>query len=133
MPEYRKSILILDDDAAVRHSFVDYFEDLQWHPISFADAESALAFLAENCPQAAIVDIRLSGMSGDVFIRRAHVQCPEMVYVVCTGSPDFQLAGDLKGLPQVSRHTFFKPVRDLSALETEINRLVHTLRGTFDG
>lgn len=129
MPESRMEILILDDDAAVRHSLVDYFEDLQWHPIPFADAESALASIAENHPQAAVVDIRLSGMSGDAFIRQANSLCPEMIYVICTGSPDFGLADDLEALPQVSRQIFLKPVQDLSALKDEISRLVHTIRG----
>ena len=107
MPESTQKVLILDDDAAVRHSLFDYFEDLLWHPIPFADAESALASLAEIRPQAAVVDIRLGGMSGDVFIRKAHQQCPKMVFIICTGSPDFRLTGDVEEIaPGVAAHFF---------------------------
>ena len=132
MPDLSRKILILEDEGAVRDSLVDYFEDRLWRPLPFADAESALKDIAQHRPLAVIVDIRLSGMSGEVFIRHAHLRCPGAVFVICTGSPDFRLTDDLKALPHVSQHVFFKPVLDLQALEAEIERLIHTIRGNRD-
>ena len=40
-----KTILILDDEQAVRESFSDYFEDRQWHTILAESGEQALKLI----------------------------------------------------------------------------------------
>ncbi|MCP4604430.1 MAG: response regulator [Proteobacteria bacterium] len=119
-----KTILILDDDDAVRISLAEYFEDRGWRPMQATSGEEALKLLAGNTPDAAVVDIRLGAVSGDAFIRKAHEMQPELVYVVYTGSPEYRLAEDLAMLTPVSENVFIKPVTLLGTLEEEILRMI---------
>jgi len=123
MKETKHDILILDDYDGVRVSMVDYFEDRGWSPLAASNAEEALELMKTHQPAAALVDIRLGTMTGDVFIRKAHGQSPYTVFVICTGSPDFELPPDLIALPQVFNNIFVKPIK-LSVLEEEIQKLI---------
>lgn len=71
-----KRILILDDEPAVRQSFMDYFEDRLWFPVQAGSGEEALALLMQERQMAAIVDVRLPGMDGNDFIRSASCSTP---------------------------------------------------------
>lgn len=123
-----KKILILDDDQAVRESFVDYFEDCLWQTIQAGSAEEALKILEIESPLAALVDIRLPGMDGNEFIRKASRQKPEMAFVVCTGSPEYVVPPDLLELPCVSSRLFKKPVTGLIDLENELIRIIDSIQ-----
>ena len=118
------AILILDDDTAVRSSLVDFFQDHGWSPMAVSSGEQALDLLETCAPQAAVVDIRLEAMTGDTFIREALDRHPEMVFVVCTGSPDYEIAEDLRNEPRMSPTIFFKPLRRLLDLEKEVRNML---------
>jgi len=119
-----KTILILDDESNVRQSFFDYFEDQQWHPIMAQSGEEALQMVDEQRPDAAIVDVRLPGMNGNDFIRAALKLHDSMVFVICSGSPEYLVPEDLKILPNVSSKLVKKPVPQLSILEDQIVSLL---------
>jgi CheY-like chemotaxis protein len=119
-----QSILVLDDEPIVRQSLVDYFEDRSWDPLEADSGEAALLLLENGQPDAAIVDIRLPGMDGNEFIRNACQRYPHMVFLICTGSPEFAVPQDLKAQPNVSNEIFRKPVDDLARLENETLRLI---------
>jgi len=76
--------------------------------------------LETESPTAALVDIRLPGMDGNDFIRKACLLRPRMVFVICTGSPEYLVPPDLSGLSRVSSQLFKKPVTGLGDLENEI-------------
>lgn len=116
------TILILDDEDAIRQSLVDFFEDNLWNPISVNSAEDALEILNQSLsnPIAAIIDIRLPGMNGAEFVRTIHQQGVKMVCVFCTGSPEFRIPADLESIPAISNRLFKKPIANLSELKQEI-------------
>ncbi len=119
-----KTMLILDDEQAVRDSFTDYFEDRLWRPVQAESAEEALELLETESPDAAIVDVRLPGMDGNDFIRKACLKSPNTAFVICTGSPEYVVLSDLLGLPRVSGRLFKKPVARMAELEEEILRVI---------
>ena len=123
------SILILDDEAAVRQSLVDHFEDRCWRTLEAGSAEEAVKLLGLEQPDAAIVDIRLPGMDGNDFIRQLNQRSTSMVFVICTGSPEYLVPIDLQQLPNVSSRLIKKPVTNLDELEAELLRLMKN-RGT---
>ena len=47
-----------------------------------------------------------------------------MFFVVCTGSPEYEISEDLIRLPCVADRVFGKPVIDLNELEDTINKLL---------
>ena len=124
MPDDALTLLVLDDEDAIRESFCDYFEDYGFQILSADSGEAALALLKHETPDAAIVDIRMGGMSGEDFIFKAIEQRPNCVYIICTGSPDYRQTEDLKKCPQVSDVIFNKPVTDLRWLQDEITQMV---------
>ena len=124
MSKFPQSVLIVDDEESIRQSFVDYFEDRLWRTLQGESGEQALELLGTESPDGAIVDIRLGGMDGNAFIRAAHGKKPNMVFVICTGSPLYIVPDDLLSLPSVSKHLFKKPVSDITEMETELLRLI---------
>lgn len=128
MKEPIKTVLILDDEAFVRQSFVDYFEDHLWRTLQAQSGELALALLEEESPAGAIVDIRLPGMNGDAFIRETYRKKPNMAFVICTGSPLYEIPNDLLELPSVSAHIFKKPVIDMAGLENNLLSLIRNIQ-----
>ncbi len=125
-----KSILILDDETVLRNAFAAYFEDCLWQTYQAESAEEALKMLEEITPDAATVDIRLPHMDGDEFIREACVLKPKMVFVICTGSPEYFVPTDLQEYAQVSNQIFKKPMTKLNNLKNEIDRLIKEIEKT---
>ncbi len=124
MSEISKYLLIIDDELFVRQSLVDFFEDNVWHVSQAESGEKALEVLKNTHINSAIVDVRMKSMDGDTFIREAHKQYPDMVFIVCTGSPEYELPEDLAGICNVSNNVFSKPVMDLHVLENELLHLI---------
>lgn len=123
-----KTILILEDDLAVRESFIDFFEDRNWSTLQANSAEDALTLLKHESPVAAVVDLRLPGMDGTDFIRTATRDHPKMVFVLCTGSPEFEMPSDLVEIPGMSARLFRKPMISFADLENELLRIIDTLK-----
>lgn len=121
------SLLIVDDDAAIRESFGDYFEDHGYQVQLHECAETALSSLQTLSCDLAIVDIRLGGMPGDEFIYQAHAVCHQCGFIICTGSPAYQMPAGLIALERVSSNVFQKPVVDLAELEHEVRRMLERL------
>lgn len=129
MSNINKKILILDDDEPVRESLICYFEDHGWQISAFGSGEAALGALSENCQAAAVVDIRLSGMDGNEFIKKAKKICPDIVCAVCTGFPEYHIPAEIKNLPGVSQTVFTKPLKSFAALEAELLLLMREFPG----
>ena len=120
MNETLQSVLILDDEDAVRESFMAYFEDHGWSVLGAATAEDALALLKHNSPNGAIVDIRLPGIDGNEFIRQATKTHPHLTCIICTGSPEYHPPADITSLPNTYGIIFAKPVIDMPSMEQEL-------------
>jgi DNA-binding NtrC family response regulator len=114
------SLLVLDDEHVVRQSFVDYFEDNLWRVIQAETAEQALQILEEEKPCAALVDIRLPGIDGNMFIREAIGRKLKMAFIICSGSPSYNVPLDLQQHMNVSSTFFRKPVANFKALEQDV-------------
>jgi CheY-like chemotaxis protein len=110
------TVLILDDDDAVRESLLYYFEDLGWDVHGAGTAEEALVVAQQTNPAGVVVDIRLPGMDGCSFILELEKTHPHVACVICTGSPEYQPPDYVLTRPQVFDKIFSKPVSDLGEL-----------------
>lgn len=119
-----KTVLILDDDDAVRESLTAFFEDRGWRVLPAVSGEEALEVLDRESPDGSIVDIRLPGMDGNEFIRQAIRKCSCLAYVIVTGSPEYRLPEDVMTLPPVSDIVFAKPVVRLERVEEALLRQI---------
>lgn len=119
-----RTVLILDDEDAVRESLECYFQDRDWRVIVAASTEEALPLVETEHPDIAVVDIRLPGMDGNAFIILASRISRDMSFVVATGSSEYRLSGDVAALRRVSRDVFVKPIMELERLEDAMIRLL---------
>lgn len=122
-----KTILIVDDETFVRQSFSDYFEDNLFHVLNADSGEQALDILQNETVDGAIVDVRMGGMNGHTFIRKALLKSPYTAFIICTGSPDYAIPEDLKKMTCVSNYLCKKPVTDLEILKNELLKILNLL------
>lgn len=116
------TILLLDDESIVRQSLVDFFGDQGWVTVEAESAEDASLKLESQLVHAVVVDIRLPGMDGSEFIRGVCTTYPQTAFLICTGSPDFEVPVDLCGLPNVSTWICRKPIQDLDELKLQVQK-----------
>ena len=64
------SILIVDDDAALRDGLAEALADMGHTPVQAADGETALAILAKGRIDAILLDLRMPGLDGLEVLRR---------------------------------------------------------------
>jgi len=134
--ESNKTVLIVDDEAFVRQSFADYFEDRLWCPLQAESAEQALKILETHSVHGAVVDIRLKGMDGESFIRAVSPKHQVTAFAICTGSPEYRLPHDLAQRPNICGRLFRKPVGDMADIESNLLRLIATFeakKNQFNG
>lgn len=122
--------MVLDDNDAVRESLEAFFEDRRGLVFPAATAEEALEILQSEKPDGATVDIRLPGMDGNDFLRKASELQPNIACVIITGSPEYRLPDDIGSMPHVAALVFAKPVSDLDALECTLRRHVEACKGS---
>ncbi len=125
---YDINILVMDDDEAVQFSLFSYFEDCGYNVLTSDTAENALQILKKEKIDVVIVDLRLPGMDGDVFIENTHNDYPKLGYVIYTGSTEFTVSEKIVNLPQVYDEIFFKPITDISLIEQAINNIAKSLK-----
>lgn len=116
-------ILIIDDEPLVASSVECFLEDRDWNVVVDESGEDALETIVDETIKFAIVDIRLGGMTGEEFIREAYLKRPDIIYIICTGSPNYTVDESLYQIPALYKQIFKKPVKDLSVLETTIAEL----------
>lgn len=119
----RLRVLVIDDEESVRLSLELHFQDCGFETLSVESAEEAIDRIDGFRPHAAVVDLRLPGMSGMDFIRCTAEEWPDMKYVIYTGSPAAQIPEDILSIPVVSEKLFFKPLEDLSKLSRQLQKI----------
>ncbi len=120
----RIRVLIVDDEAAIRNSLVEFLEDYSFDVYAADSAENALDLLARVTIDVAVVDIRLPKLDGDSLIMQAHLLRPRMRFLIHTGSVEYKLPKELRDLGVTPEHVFHKPQMDLSVFATAINQLM---------
>jgi len=124
MKRFPKSLLIVDDEEMIRDTLEAYFQALGCMVYSVSSGEQALEILAGFSPEAAIVDMRLPGMSGQDMLHAALAVRPAMRSLIYTGSLEYHLSEKLLGSGMTSEQIFVKPVEDMRILADALAALV---------
>lgn len=117
------TLLIVDDETAIRQSLQGYFQDLGFRVRTASSAEEALAMEGLDAVDAVIMDIRLPGQDGIACMQALASRFPAMRFVVHTGSLDFELDPEVLRLGITEHQVFLKPVTDLDMLRAALERL----------
>ena len=117
-------VLIVDDESYIQEGLFDFFADETDFEVRVSDsAEKGLNILKDFHPTVCVVDIRLPGMNGNEFIRKASEVLDGCVYIIHTGSIEYELPEDFEALGITMDNVLGKPVADMALFLTYIDRL----------
>jgi len=85
-------LLIVDDEAVVRDSLAKWFQEERFDVSSAMNAQEALAKMAAQHFDLALVDIKMPGIDGVELQSRMHEIDPEMVVIIMTGYASVETA-----------------------------------------
>lgn len=122
------TILIVDDDEAIRDSLSGYLEAEGWGVRTSASAADALAEVRKGDVDAVISDICMPGMDGLTLLRHLHETEPELEVLISTGFSTESSAID--ALKAGAFDYFCKPIHgaDISASLRRTRRLCELKR-----
>ncbi|MEO6576496.1 MAG: response regulator [Polyangiaceae bacterium] len=83
--ESKLTVLVVDDDDTFRTRLVRAFESRGYEARAAASGEAALVLAGEESPELAVVDLRMSGISGLEVVRKLKAIDPATNVVVLTG------------------------------------------------
>jgi two-component system NtrC family response regulator len=81
------TILIVDDDPAVRESLAEALTDMGHTALEAPDGAAALALVAEQAVDAILLDLRMPGLDGLEVLRRLHARADAPPTAVLTAVP----------------------------------------------
>lgn len=112
------TVLVVDDEDAVREVLVRLIEELGYAVISAADGAAALALIEGAATlDAVVVDLTMPGMSGGALVQEIRHRRPRLPIIVCSGYDR-----ERKGMP-AAEGFLAKPFR-LEALQGLLSSLV---------
>ena len=120
------SLLIIDDDQAIRKALAHFFEDLDFTAYQAEEGLEGLDFLVEYRPDAVLVDLAMPGMGGLEFLARAREIAPHTPMIVVSGTGQLEDAVEASRLGAVDYIT--KPILDMAVVENSVNRALEHAR-----
>jgi two-component system cell cycle sensor histidine kinase/response regulator CckA len=117
-------ILVVDDDAAVRHSMEMLLERLNFRVLASGSGHEALVSFAQRRQEISAVfcDLQMPHMDGVVLVQALRRMSPETSIIVMSGNPGERHLAELKNLGVVS--VLIKPFA--------ANQLIDILRNLFE-
>ncbi|HXK12360.1 MAG TPA: response regulator [Vicinamibacteria bacterium] len=117
------SVLILDDEADVRRILADHLEDEGRFEVRTAETGAeALAVLDAAPVDVCLVDLRLEGTDGFVFVQEARSRHPSVRFLIHTGSPLEDVRDRARAAGLTEDHILLKPL-PLSTIVRTIRRV----------
>lgn len=111
------NVLVIDDDASVRHLIVECLEILGYEVRQAADGEEGLALLREQPPDLLMVDFIMPKLNGAEVIEQARKLVPDLPVILATGYADAQVSGTVLEHERVLQKPF--NLDQLAAMVTE--------------
>jgi signal transduction histidine kinase len=111
------SVLVIDDDAAVRNLIVECLLILGYEVRQAEDGEAGLRLLEEQPPDLLMVDFIMPKLNGAEVIERARALLPNLPVILATGYADAQVGGTVLEHERVLQKPF--NLDQLAAMVTE--------------
>ncbi len=86
------SILVVDDDAAVRDVLVLLLKDVGYKVTDTGSPEEALRLVSERSFDLVLSDILMPEMDGLTLLRKIHLKVPDLPVILLTAYPDLELS-----------------------------------------
>jgi DNA-binding NtrC family response regulator len=83
-----KHILVVDDDATIRHSLSEALSDDRSNVRAAEDAARALALIDESLPDVVLSDVRMPGLGGLILLKLLRERAPSVDVILMTAYDD---------------------------------------------
>jgi sigma-B regulation protein RsbU (phosphoserine phosphatase) len=120
------SILIIDDDDAVRDSIAVYLDEVGYNVYQASDGEQGVALQQELLPDVVLCDLRMPKKDGISVLREINAASPDTPIIVISGAGEITEVVD--ALRFGANDYFIKPIRDIDALEKSISRCLEQVK-----
>jgi PAS domain S-box-containing protein len=107
-------ILIIDDDAAVRQSFADYLEDLDYRIVTAENGRMGLEIFERESADLVLVDLRMPEVDGLEVLAHIKEASPDTPLIVVSGTG--VISDAVEALRRGAWDYMLKPVEDLTVL-----------------
>ncbi|MGD8619119.1 MAG: response regulator [Gammaproteobacteria bacterium] len=122
-------VLVVDDEPVILSGLQVYLEDEGMQVDCAGSGEEAVAVARNNTAyDVCIMDMRLPGMNGDTTIRALHEICPDLEFIIHTGSADYSIPDDLRAIGIDERRLFAKPLLDMKPLAETVAALAQATK-----
>jgi two-component system OmpR family response regulator len=119
-------VLVVDDEPFIVTGLRVFLEDEGMLVDSAGSGEEAVAIVKSGSGfDVCIMDMRLPGMNGDSTIRALHAICPDLKFIIHTGSADYSIPEDLRALGIDESLLFAKPLPDMKPLAETVKVLAN--------
>lgn len=122
-------VLIVDDEDIVCANVAAYLEDEGFDVDAAESGEKALDIIATKKFDVGIIDMRLPGIDGNTLILQSYKIQPEMMFIIHTGSTNYNLPRALIDIGISEKQVFQKPLHDMGILADAINTLMKNKKG----
>ena len=117
-------VLVVDDEPFIVLGLRTFLEDEGMHVDSAGSGEEAVDIVRNDSGiDVCIMDMRLPGMNGDTTIRTLYEICPDLRFIIHTGSADYSIPDDLRAIGITERQLFAKPLLDMMPLAETVAAL----------
>jgi DNA-binding NtrC family response regulator len=113
------ALLVIDDDATVRETLVEYFDTFGWTARGAGTATAGRQMVAEHAPDVVLLDLRLPDADGLRALDALRADDPELAVIVLTGFADVRTA--VQAMKHGAADLLEKPV-DLEVLTQAVQR-----------
>lgn len=116
-----QSVLIIDDDTALRRSIVSYLQDSGYHVHEADGGQDGLRQFAQLKPDLVLTDLMMPGLDGLGVVNAIRQSSPDTPVVVISGNGSVSYA--IETVRQGAWDYVTKPIHDFSTLEQVIGRV----------
>ncbi len=113
-------ILTIDDESAIRRSFKNYLEDLDYDVIEAENGKEGLERFEKEKPDLVLVDLRMPEVDGMAVLEKVVKDSPDTPIIVVSGTG--VIADVIEALQRGAWDYILKPVEDMSVLQYAVEK-----------
>ncbi len=123
---YQATILIIDDEEAIRQSYADFLEDLEYRTLTAENGRKGLEIFEHEKVDLVLVDLRMPEVDGLEVLGRLTKTSPDTPTIMVSGTG---VIGDaIEALHQGAWDYLLKPIEDFSVLTHAVTNALEKAR-----
>ncbi|MGK9475680.1 sigma-54-dependent transcriptional regulator [Melioribacter sp. OK-6-Me] len=119
----RSKLLIIDDDDSIRQTLTNYFKKLGYNVVAARDGNEGYEMLQKMLPDLVISDIRMPGLSGLEFLRKAKETDEHIKVILITAHDDYRTTIEAM---QKGAYDYFEKPLDIEKLKIAVERALES-------